>query len=135
MKRLLVKGVTLLVATLGMSVSAFATTDISGKWQCSGYDPATKEKFTTNVMIAKTGPHTYGFIDWTDAKTGEKLKGSAVQNKTHGEHFATVLWSEDKPGYIGFGVYEIKSDGNLFGQRTTKDAKMVAEELCTKIPS
>jgi len=117
----------------GFGMSAFATNDITGKWQCSGYDPQTKDKITMTGEIKKTGKNTYSFKDWTNIKTGEKLKASGVQNQNHDENFAIVYWADDKPGYIGFGIYELQSDGNLAGHRTTKEGTLVGEELCTRM--
>lgn len=117
----------------GVGVNAFAANDITGKWQCSGYDPQSKAKTTMTGEIAKTGTNTYSFKEWTNIKTGKKLKATGVQSKDHDENFAIVYWADDRPGYIGFGVYQLQPNGALVGNRTDKEGKLVAEELCTRM--
>lgn len=120
-------------AFLFASFGAIAGNDLSGKWQCSGYDPVTKEQVSTTVDFKKIGANRYSFKDWVDVKSGKKLSGDIVQNKNHDENFAISFWSDDKPGYIGFGVYQINTDGTLAGQRSSKASELVSEELCNKM--
>lgn len=117
----------------GLGMNAYAANDIVGKWQCSGYDPETNAKINMTGVITKTGDNTYSFKDWTDIKTGKKVNAAGVQNKAHDENFAIVYWKDDQPGYIGFGVYQLQPTGELMGHVTTKEGKLVSEELCTRV--
>jgi hypothetical protein len=124
----------LLTAMFGVSITAFAFPDITGKWRCSGYDPYLKQNFSVSGDIKKSG-ETYALVNWKNDATGEPRSGTGVQYEKIDNTFAAVFWSDNDSSQVGFALSKVHSADKMVGTWTIKNGTMVAEETCERIDS
>ena len=135
----------LLISTLSvLTLTAYAKTnsthnatstpssapDISGNYQCQGYDPFGKSNYSNPVTITKRGS-TFNF-QWLNQKGYPFLLGTGVMHPDIGNMVSVVFWDPKKAEYFGTEVFAIKSDGSMSATWTVQGEDQVGTETCTK---
>ena len=124
----------LIIAACMMSVSAFSAAanlpDVTGNYQCQGYDPYGKSNYSNPVSVTKNG-ETYSF-QWLSSKGYPFILGTGVFNKNVNNVISVVFWDPKKADYFGTELFEIKSDGSLQAFWTLQAENLIGTESCTK---
>jgi|SRR5579885_823735 hypothetical protein len=116
--------------TAAAPAQAPASADISGTYQCQGYDPYNKNNYNfPNVTITKNGD-VYN-IQWQDANGNPLMLGNAVQNPDAINAYAIMYWPL-KRDYYNVGLYVRKPDGTLESHWLSASQGLVGTETCTR---
>ncbi len=116
--------------TPSTSDSTTTTSDISGNYQCRGYDPFGKSNYSNPVTISKHGD-TYS-VEWINAKGYPFLLGTGIFNQDVNDVISVVFWDPKKTDYFGTEVFKIKPDRSLSANWTLQGENQVGTESCTK---
>jgi hypothetical protein len=145
----------LLISTLSLSLTAYAATtdntngsnggssntsnggsnssnipDISGKYDCHGYDPFGKSNYKNPVTVTKNGD-TYSF-QWLNSRNYPFILGTGVMNPDINNMVSVVFWDPKKADYFGTEVFAIKPDGSMSATWTVQGENQVGTEECVK---
>lgn len=119
-------------ATPDTSAAAASTTDVSGTYQCQGYDPFGKSDYNYPTAVFTKNGDTYN-IQWQSSTGYPLLLGTGLFNKDVSNAFAVVFWDPKKPDYFGAGLYTVKPDGSMQAVWTLQAQKQIGTEVCTKV--
>lgn len=116
---------------LGISTVAYAdNSDISGSYECKGYDPYVKTYYNGTIDIKKTG-NTYHFI-W-HLGGNDIYNGTGLINKNLPNVVSAIFYSSDDVKSAGVETFNIQPDGTLEGQWTMNGKDLVGRETCKKV--
>lgn len=104
--------------------------DISGHYECQGYDPYGKSNYSNPVTVTRNG-ETYSF-QWLSSKGYPFILGTGVFNKNISNAISVVFWDPKKQDYFGTEIFEIKPDGSMQATWTLQGENAVGTETCTK---
>jgi len=115
-----------------VSSSSSTTTgqDISGNYQCRGYDPFGKSNYANPVLVTKR-EDTFSF-QWLNSKGYPFLLGTGVMNPDINNMVSVVFWDPKKTDYFGTEVFAIKPDSSMSATWTVQGENQVGTETCTK---
>lgn len=117
---------------LSLSSLTFALPDITGNWQCKGYDPFQKKEMTVSGEIKKTGD-TYSLVNWKNEGSSDARSGTALHNSHLKNSLAVMFWSNENAEDVGFGLYQIKSNNQIEGKWTMKNGQVAIAETCKRV--
>lgn len=121
----------LLIALLiGFSSSLYAIPpDITGTYQCNGYDPFGKVTYTNPLAITRIND-TYNF-QWI-ATTGSPLVlGTGLFHKNMDNAIAVVFWDPRQNDYFGTEIFQVLPDGTLNANWVLQGQNLIGTETCT----
>jgi len=118
-----------MLSLFSLSVYAANAADITGNYQCHGYDPFGKSNYANPVSVTKNGD-TYSF-QWLNSKGYPFLLGTAVMS-IDGNNVSIVFWDPKKADYFGTEVFTIKPDGSMQANWTVQGENQAGTETCTK---
>src|SRR5690606_27358043 len=98
----------------GASGTGAQVPDITGTYQCKGYDPSSKSNYTNPITVTKNGD-TYAF-QWLNSKRYPFNLGTGIIHSGLKNVVSVVFWDPKKSDFFGTMVYEVKSDGSLTGE-------------------
>ena len=104
--------------------------DISGNYQCQGYDPYGKSNYANPVTITRNG-NTFTF-QWLTTKGYPFILGTGVFNTDLNNAVSVVFWDPKKADYFGTEIFVIKPDGSMSANWTLQGENQVGTESCTK---
>lgn len=116
------------------SADASSGMDISGTYQCQGYDPFGKSDYNYPTATFSKNGDTYN-VQWQSSTGYPLLLGTGLFNKDITNAFSVVFWDPKKADYFGTALYLVKPDGSLAGVWTLQAQKQVGTETCTKAKS
>lgn len=104
--------------------------DISGTYQCKGYDPGSKANYANPITIVKNGD-TYTF-QWLNSSGYPFNLGTGIMNPGMNEAISVVFWDPKKSDFFGTMLYQLKPDGSLSGVWVVQATQQLGTENCTK---
>lgn len=132
------KKLALTAALLSMSLSAFAMSDLSGTYNCQGYDTYAKTNFTTTMVFKSTGKDIYNISEVNTKNKNLSDKSVAIQTP----HGLAVAYQYGSPMAINnnatFGVQIMKvSHGGkvISGPWVDYETMVPGKETCTRVAS
>lgn len=108
--------------------------DVSGTYQCQGYDPFGKSDYSYPTAIFSKNGDAYS-VQWQSSTGYPLLLGTGIVNKDISNAFSVVFWDPKKADYFGTALYAVKPDGSLSAVWTLQAQKQVGTETCTKAKS
>lgn len=116
------------------SVVGFAATtsvpDITGTYQCKGFDPGGNSNYANPITITKNSD-IYNF-QWLNSNGVPFNLGTGIFNSNIDNIVSVVFWDPKKADFFGTMIYEIKSDGSLQGNWVIQGTTKIGTESCTK---
>lgn len=116
--------------TNGSSKSESTPPDITGSYQCKGYDPGGNSNYTNPITVTKNGD-TYAF-QWLNSSGYPFNLGTGIMIPNLNNVVSVVFWDPKKSDYFGTMVYAIGSDGTLDGGWVIQGTKKAGTETCIK---
>ena len=118
-----------------LTVTAFAANtstvpDISGTYQCKGYDPGGNTNYTNSITVAKNGD-TFTF-QWLNSSGYPFNLGTGIFNSDLNNAVSVVFWDPKKSDFFGTMFYVISSDGSLQGKWIIQGTTQIGTETCSK---
>lgn len=108
-----------------------ATSSITGSYECTTDDPFSRSRYTSNMVVNKTGD-TYAFAwDYHDPKM--RYIGTGV-SMTASDTFVAVIYSNSEAliQADGVSIYQVKPGGILEGDWTIVGKSKIGHEVCKK---
>lgn len=106
---------------------AFAASDISGAYKCTGYDPESKNSYDADLTVKKTG-ETYKFV-WKMNDTS--FSGTGFFSTTSADTIAAEWWNPKNQNSSGVMIYQVKPNV-LDGHWVYADKETLGTETCKK---
>lgn len=110
-----------------LSIPAWAESDISGSYKCTGYDSEAKSSYDADLMIVKTGD-SYSF-KWKESDS--EFSGTGIFSKAATDIVAAEFWNPSNQNKSGVIIYQVKTD-TLNGNWAYADKGTVGTETCKK---
>lgn len=111
-----------------ISLNSFAAVTISGNYVCKGHEVGTKEAFTCQMTIKKTG-ETYSSS--ATCSDGNAYRGTGIYDKST-QQLSTSFINPKKLEETGISIATIKSHGRLTAAWTYLDKTSIAYSTCHK---
>lgn len=130
------KGLVLTTILSLCSIAGFAAKndntlpDITGTYQCKGYDPGGNSNYANPITITKNGD-IYNF-QWLNSNGVPFNLGTGIFNSKLDNAISVVFWDPKKADFFGTMIYEITSDGSLQGNWVIQGTTKIGTESCTK---
>lgn len=104
-----------------------APSTIEGKYICKGYDFVLKKPYEEKGELKRTG-NTYSFTR-TDISQGIFYATGLVKNSI----ISFIFWNTKDTSNFGLASYQLLPNGDLKGNWTVKNSKIVGEDYCKRI--
>lgn len=120
-----------LAAALILSSPSFAgdvSSNLEGKYNCSGKELGTNTAFKCEMLIKKTG-QTY--LSTATCDDGNSYKGNGIYNQ-NSQHLSTGFINLKKAEETGVTVTEVKADGSLDTAWTYLNSSTIGHTQCVK---
>lgn len=114
----------------GATTETTGSSDITGSYQCKGYDPASKSNYTNPITITKNGD-TYTF-QWLNSNGYPFNLGTGIINPGMSNAMSVVFWDPKKSDFFGTMSYAIQPDGTLSGVWVIQATQQIGTETCVK---
>lgn len=108
-------------------LSAFAASEITGRYKCSVFDPKNNSHYDETLTVEKTGD-TYRMLYYSSPdSTAPYIMGTGILTENS---FASFNWSPSE-SWRGIALFAVK-DNSLDGTWATLNKQQVGTETCNK---
>lgn len=126
------KALSFLACTLFIASAFAAGKDITGSYECKGFDPFKKVDYKGQAKIVQgSEPNIYHF-SW-HFEDNVDCTGTGMQDEKNRNITAVSFSCPSQPQYTGVQSYYLKADGSLQGHWVLQGENQMGSETCKKV--